>query len=152
MKRQAGLTLVELLVVLAIVALATAGTLWSMRQNPQRQLQQEAQRLSALLEAARAQAVLQGQVSTWSLDEQGRFVWRGPVPDDMPTRWEMDPAPRVQWPQGARELVLGPEPMIPASRITLELWRDGQTVATVVVGTDGLSPISPLDNAEGSAK
>ena len=48
---QRGFTLIEILVVLAIVALGTGALVWSLRDSASQQLDEEAQRLSALLEA-----------------------------------------------------------------------------------------------------
>jgi general secretion pathway protein H len=56
MQRQRGLTLLELLVVLAIIAISSAGVALAMRDNSQTQLEREAQRLIAKLEAARVQS------------------------------------------------------------------------------------------------
>jgi general secretion pathway protein H len=52
MQRQRGLTLLELLVVLAIIGFAMAGVSLAMRDSGQTQLEREAQRLTAQLEAA----------------------------------------------------------------------------------------------------
>ena len=60
---QRGFTLMELLVVLAIVALGTGALVWSLRDSASQQLDQEAQRLSALLEAGRAQSRTSGVAS-----------------------------------------------------------------------------------------
>ena len=45
-----GFTLLELLVVVAIIALATAGVSFALRDSQATQLEREAQRLAALLE------------------------------------------------------------------------------------------------------
>jgi general secretion pathway protein H len=55
-----GFTLLELLVVLAIAAIGSAGVELAMRDGTQNQLEREAQRLAALLESARAQSQLMG--------------------------------------------------------------------------------------------
>ncbi len=60
MQRQRGLTLLELLVVLAIIAISSAGVALAMRDNSQTQLEREAQRLIAKLEAARVQSRVAG--------------------------------------------------------------------------------------------
>ncbi|MDO9165761.1 MAG: prepilin-type N-terminal cleavage/methylation domain-containing protein, partial [Rhodoferax sp.] len=52
----AGFTLLELLVVVAIMAMASAGVGFAMRDSSQVQLDREAQRLAALLESARARS------------------------------------------------------------------------------------------------
>ena len=55
-----GFTLIELLVVIAIIAIATAGVGLALRNTGQENLDREAERLSALLEAARAQSRASG--------------------------------------------------------------------------------------------
>ena len=62
---QGGFTLLELLVVLSIVALATAGAGLAMRDSGQTQLEREAARLAALLESARAQSRAGGLPVRW---------------------------------------------------------------------------------------
>jgi general secretion pathway protein H len=55
LKRQgAGFTLIELLVVVALIAIATASLSLALRDPAESQLRREADRLAALLEAARA--------------------------------------------------------------------------------------------------
>ena len=63
--RSPGFTLLELLVVLAIVALATAGVGFAMRDSSQVQLEREADRLAALLESARARSRGPGLPVRW---------------------------------------------------------------------------------------
>src|SRR6478736_6043484 len=58
--RAAGFTLVELLVVMAIIGLAMAGVAFAMRDTSHAVLDREAERLAALFEAARAQSRASG--------------------------------------------------------------------------------------------
>ena len=62
---QGGFTLLELLVVISIMALATAGVGLAMRDGGQTQLEREAARLAALLESARAQSRAGGIPVRW---------------------------------------------------------------------------------------
>ncbi|RYY52357.1 MAG: type II secretion system protein GspH, partial [Comamonadaceae bacterium] len=55
-----GFTLLELMVVIAIMALATAGVAFAMRDSSQAALEREAERLAVLLDAARAQSRASG--------------------------------------------------------------------------------------------
>ena len=57
-RRNAGFTVLELLIVVAIVAMASAGVTLSLRDGKEVQLEREAERLVALLEAARARSQL----------------------------------------------------------------------------------------------
>ncbi len=75
MQRQRGLTLLELLVVLAIIGFAMAGVSLSLRDSSQTQIEREAQRLVALLEAARAQSRTSGIALIWQATPEG-FVIR----------------------------------------------------------------------------
>ena len=81
-----GFTLLELLVVVAIMALATAGVGLSLRDSSQTQLEREAQRLSALLESARAQSRMTANPVRWTTTPTG-FRFDGITDSELPTRW-----------------------------------------------------------------
>jgi general secretion pathway protein H len=147
----AGFTLIELLVVLALVAVATAVTSLALRDPAQAQLEREAYRLTALLEVARTEARASGLAVSWrvaSADEDrgrstpdpgpagpaGDFSFVGlPPTSQLPTRW-LDPSVGAEV-IGARALVLGPEPILPAQRVALRLENH-----RIVIATDGLGP------------
>jgi len=69
--RNQGFTLLELLVVLALVAIGSSLVVLSMRDAPEHQLSQEADRLIAVLEAAKAQARSTSTPLRWQANEQG---------------------------------------------------------------------------------
>jgi general secretion pathway protein H len=75
MQRQRGLTLLELLVVLAIIGFSVAGVSLSLRDSSQTQIEREAQRLVAVLEAARVQSRTSGIALIWQITPGG-FVIR----------------------------------------------------------------------------
>jgi general secretion pathway protein H len=75
LQRQQGVTLLELLVVLAIIGFVVAGVSLSLRDSSQTQLEREAQRLAAVLEAARAQSRTSGIPLVWQPTAEG-FVIR----------------------------------------------------------------------------
>ena len=77
MQRQRGLTLLELLVVLAIMGVCLLGVSLSLRDSSHTQLAREAQRLVAILEAARAQSRTSGIPLVWEANAEG-FVIRSP--------------------------------------------------------------------------
>ncbi|HEY1090707.1 MAG TPA: prepilin-type N-terminal cleavage/methylation domain-containing protein [Burkholderiaceae bacterium] len=144
-----GFTLIELMVVLALIAIATAAISLSLRDPEAEQLEREAERLSALLESARAEARSTGLLVSWapvdgnapmpndlnaSPDDQFRFTGLPPSLD-LPRRWLADPV-QVEI-EGATALVLGPEPMIAAQRLRLRLGD-----AQLVLATDGLAPFA----------
>ena len=68
-RRSAGFTLIELMIVVALIALASGIASLALRDPASAQLEQEAVRLSALLEAARAEARAAGVPVRWQLTE-----------------------------------------------------------------------------------
>jgi general secretion pathway protein H len=139
-----GFTLLELMIVVAIVALATAGVSLSLRDTDATALENEAIRLTALLESARAQSRTSGVPVRWRSTAEG-FEFQGitahrSAPDSLarPRTWlNAETRARLLQPSGARELMLGPEPLIAAQRIEL-LQGDRR----LVLGTDGLAPFA----------
>ncbi len=132
-----GFTLLELLVVISIMALATAGVGLALRDSGQNRLEREAQRLSALLEAGRAQARASGSLVLWEAQETG-FRFTGlPTGNSLPTQW-LDPGIRVV--QGT-ELILGPEPLLPPQRTVLTHIDTPEL--RLAVASDGLRPFAP---------
>lgn len=67
----AGFTLLELLLVLAIIAIGSAVVTLSLRDSPQTRLQMEAERLIAVLEASRADARASNTAMRWHADDKG---------------------------------------------------------------------------------
>ena len=131
---QGGFTILELLVVISIMALATAGVSLAIRDNGGQQLEREAERLATLLESARAQARANGSLVVWRPMPQG-FRFEGLPPGvKMPMQWLQTPVTV----QPATPVVLGPEPLIPRQTITLSL-PDNSSPALQLV-TDGLRP------------
>lgn len=135
-----GFTLIELMVVVALIAIAVGVASLALRDGSQVRLEREAERLAALLEGARAEARAGQLPALWEptsgLNADGtdfRFV--GLPPSDRPVRW-MTPGVMVDI-VGARFVRLGPEPLIGAQRIVLRL--DDQRVA---LSTDGLGPFA----------
>ena len=134
--KSAGFTLLELLVVISIMALATAGVSLAIRDSGEQQLEREAQRLATLLESARAQARTNGALVVWRPMPQG-FRFEGlPANVQMPTQW-LKTAVQIQ---PSTPVVLGPEPLIPRQSITLSL--PGSNSAPLQLSTDGLRPFS----------
>jgi general secretion pathway protein H len=135
----AGFTLLELLVVISIIAIATAGVAFAMRDSAGDPLDREAQRLAALLESARARSRLSGQPVRWVADEAG-FHFDGLPRDALPHNW-LASGTRVA---GRPVLVLGPDPVIePQAVVLVDAARPD---AGVRIATDGLRPfaVSPV--------
>lgn len=144
--RTRGFTLLELLVVVSIIALATAGVSLSLRDSDSTALENESLRLAALLESARAQSRASGVPVRWKHTGEG-FEFQGitsqsKAADSLtrPRNWlHPETRARVVQPPGTTELLLGPEPLIAAQRI--ELARGEQRL---VLGTDGLAPFAVI--------
>lgn len=137
MTRARGFSLLELLVVISIMALATAGVALAMRDTGQSQLEREGQRLSALLEAGRAQARASGTLVRWQAQGAG-FQFDGlPAGHQLPTAW-LDPGTRVS---AGAVLILGPEPLLPPQRTILTHIDTPEL--RLSIATDGLRPFAP---------
>jgi general secretion pathway protein H len=133
--RAHGFTLLELLVVISIIAIASAGVSFALRDAAGAPLERDAQRLAALLESGRARSRLSGQPVRWVATEDG-FRFDGLPRDALPERWLSDKT-RVL---GRGVVVLGPEPVIGPQAIELvDVDRPGQAIR---IATDGLRPFT----------
>lgn len=130
-----GFTLLELLVVVAIIAIASAGVSFALRDSQATQLEREAQRLAALLESGRAQSRSSGIPVRW-YPIQGGFRFDGVPPGALPENWLAD----TTQVRGPTALSLGPEPIIGRQEVVLE----SATLAgrSVRIATDGLRPFA----------
>ena len=145
----AGFTLIEVIVVMALVAIGTALVSLALRDGAQSRLDEEGVRLSALLESARAEARASGLAVSWAPAEPGgagnadgaQFRFNGlPQSAGLPTRWLVEGVSAEI--VGTRALVLGPEPVLPAQRLVLHL-EDRR----LVLASDGLAPFAPVDES-----
>ena len=136
--RAPGFTLIELMAVIAIIAIASAVAALALRDPAATRLEHEGARLVALLEAARTEARGAGLSASWQplVAENGassfRFVGLPPS-EESPTQW-LTSGVTADIP-GARAVLLGPEPLIGAQRIVLRLDQQ-----TLTLSTDGLGP------------
>lgn len=142
--RPHGFTLLELLVVLAIMAIATAGVSLALRDGGASAMQREGERLAAILEAARSQSRASGLTVLWQAQPQGfRLLGLPNVSNNSanpnttaPTPW-LHPGVQVS---GRQPLWLGPEPLIGAQQVTLT--HPDYPGHAVRIATDGLRPFS----------
>ncbi len=162
---QRGFTLLELLVVMAIVAIASAGVVLTLRDSSATDLERDAQRLAAVLESGRAQSRMQGTPVTWRA-VVGGFVLDGLNPPLPPQAWlsadttvgavMRPPAPgalnNTTNTNTADRLTLGPEPILEAQAVVLAVR--GKPDIRLQLATDGLRAFSlvPLGTALGSTQ
>lgn len=137
-RRSSGFTLLELLVVLAIMAVATAGVSLSLRSGSATALEREAQRLAVLLESGRAQSRMTGNPVRWRPTATG-FSFEGLTdPATLPSSWL---SPDVQA-AAAASVLLGPEPVIGPQQI--RLVSIAEPARSLTIATDGVRPFSVL--------
>lgn len=134
--RCGGFTLIELLIVVAIMAIATAGVGLVLRDSSGTALEREAQRLSVLLESARAQSRMTGSPVRWRPAANG-FLFEGlSSASAFPTGWLGTDVQAA----GTGVVVLGPEPVIGPQQIRLVSTSDPSR--SLVLVTDGVRPFS----------
>ena len=143
-RRSSGFTLIELLIVIAIVAVSSGLVALAIRDGYEARLEEEGERLAALLEMARAEARVLGTSIVWvprrddgneaDPNVQFRFVGLSDR-QPMPTRW-LDAETRAQV-VGAAGVVLGPDAILPPQRIVLMLADK-----RIELASDGLAPFA----------
>ena len=136
------------MIVVALIAVAAGVVSLALRDPSSKRLQMEAERLSALLESARADSRATGLPVHWipagdgDGDEAGFRFFRGTgkprLPMALPTRW-LDPRVRAEV-VDAPYVQLGPEPLIGAQLIVLRLADQRLQLAT-----DGLGPFAVVN-------
>lgn len=141
--RSLGFTLLELLVVITIMAMATAGVGMAMRDSGQTALERDAQRLAVLFESARAQSRATGMPVYWRPVEGG-FVFDGIEPGALPTHWLTSGISARSGTNLPVVVQLGPEPIIgPQSvEVVTNPTSPDQPVRVLRISTDGLRPFS----------
>jgi general secretion pathway protein H len=136
-----GFTLIELMVVMALIAISVATVTFAIPDPSNTRLEREAARLVALLEAARTQARAGAMTVLWVPQSKGTdadYQFLGmPEPLMPPLKW-LEPEVRAEV-IGAKSIELGPEPVIEARSVILSL--DGKQI---IVGTDGLGPFNVI--------
>jgi general secretion pathway protein H len=131
------------MVVISLIAIAAGLISLSLRDPASTQLENEAARLVALLESARAESRASGIPVKWeprTQSEMDGFDFKGLTnPSEFPDHW-LGSGVSAEI-VGATAITLGPEPFIPPQRIVLRM--DDQRLA---LATDGLGPFAVVDN------
>jgi len=143
---QAGFTLLELMVVVFIMAMASAAVVLRMRDGPSVDLERDAQRLAAVLESARAQSRMQGTPVYWRGTDAG-FALDGISPPQPEQSWQSkdtvlaDVLPHTQAADAPQRRVrLGPEPLLDPQTIVIASRQS--PAQQVRVATDGVRPFA----------
>jgi general secretion pathway protein H len=145
---QNGFTLMELMVVVAIIAIASAGVMFAIPDASTTALERDAQRLAALLDSARAQSRASGLAVTWHPTAEGfkfdglpqaKNASTGEMVDlvKFPTDWLSTETHVDENSRFANGLVLGPEPIIAQQEVVLL-----NAARSLTLATDGIRPFS----------
>jgi general secretion pathway protein H len=141
---QKGFTLMELMVVVAIIAIASAGVMFAIPDASTTALERDAQRLAALLDSARAQSRSSGLAVTWRATSEGfkfdglpqaKNASTGEMVDlvKFPTDW-LSAGTHVD---ESSRLALGPEPIIAQQEVVLL-----NAARSLTLATDGIRPFA----------
>jgi general secretion pathway protein H len=125
-----GFTILELLVVITIIAMASASVVLVLRDSNPSSLPSEAERLIAQLEAARAKSRTTGVALRWQTTPEG-FTFDDPAAT--PIKWLSESTTA----SNSTSLTLGPEPMIGPQRVHLSAGKE-----SLVISTDGIRPFT----------
>lgn len=136
-RQAAGLTLLELMVVMAIIGMASAAATLAWRDPSEADVAQDAQRLAALLETARANSRSSGLPVRWQVAEPG-FRFDGLQGAALAQTWQHEGITAQV--QGRTDLLLGPEPVIAPQSV--QLWSRNNAALRWQVSTDGVRPFS----------
>ncbi|MDH4449080.1 MAG: prepilin-type N-terminal cleavage/methylation domain-containing protein [Rhodoferax sp.] len=139
-----GFTLLELMIVVAIVAMASATVVLALRDSAQSQLDREALRLLAQLETLRAESRATGVPLLWRAKDQGYEVSDGVTTRSV--RWNIADLQA----QADTSVPLGPEPIIGPHSV--RLWMRDAPERSLWINTDGLrsfevSNVAPTGSA-----
>ncbi len=132
-----GFTLIELMVVIAVIAIGTATASLALRDSTAEALARDGERLAALLDSARARSRAAGVPVRWR-PAPGGFLFEGLPPggSPLPTHWLDNQTVAV----GNAPVLLGPDPLIGPQAVLIP--RAGTSQPLVRIATDGLRPFT----------
>lgn len=138
-----GFTLIELLVVMLIMALGAALASLSLTPSNKQHLNDEASRLIALLESAKAQARASSLNVTLGLSPNG-FYFAGLSQNPLNPSFYPWLYPHTQAQLETGPVILGPEALTPPAVIVLSDTADPQQV--IALASDGLRPFKVISH------
>ena len=138
-----GFTLVELMIVVTIIALASAAVVLAL-PDPRGRLIDDAEKFAARARAAHDSAIIEGRsVSIWvssegyGFDRRSAGAWQ-PISEKplRVARWAVDVRPVIASAQG-RDRVIFDSTGLANAPMDVQLRRGGDVAATVRIGADG---------------
>jgi general secretion pathway protein H len=122
-----GFTLIEILVVIAILGVAAAAVALSVSTSDARLLQEETARLGALFRIAQNEARISGRALVWEADREGYRFRPLPLPSDSAEaarEWSDEILRPRRWPFPVRAvegspIVFGREPLLEPAQLRI---------------------------------
>jgi len=140
--RRAGFTLIEILVVIALLGIAAAVVALSVSSSDARLVREEAARLAALFRIAQDEARVTGRAMVWEADVKG-YRFR-PLDEAAERDWNDEILRERAWPfevhsiEGSR-ILFGREPLLEPAR--LHLSTAGGEVRLALDALGNLKPV-----------
>ena len=140
--RRAGFTLIEILVVIALLGIAAAVVVLSVSGSDDRLLREETARLGALFRIAQDETRITGRTLVWEADVSG-YRFR-PFDEEGARDWSDDVLRKRDWPFPVRSIdggriVFGREPLLDPATLLIATDRSEVRLALDALGNLKLS-------------